>query len=172
MRKMILLIIGIAASISQGETKNVKPPITICPRVRFSGDHTAQIATAIFAETLQDIRNKIENGDNEMFPAGFFHTSTEPEGVPEYYNDMWSRDCGRGVIELARLGFSEETKSISRYFCHILPLKIIGDGNFIKRHLSKCQKSWMEMRLYCPPYVGHGESMDEARSWEQNFVTE
>lgn len=123
MRKMILLIIGIAASISQGETKNVKPPITICPRVRFSGDHTAQIATAIFAETLQDIRNKIENGDNEMFPAGFFHTSTEPEGVPEYYNDMWSRDCGRGVIELARLGFSEETKSISRYFLSHITFK-------------------------------------------------
>jgi hypothetical protein len=86
------------------------------PRVRFTGDAFAQMATGVFAETLQDMRNKIEYGDNSRFPAGFFHTSTEPAGVPQYYNDMWSRDCGRGLIELCRLGFTDDAKIIARYF--------------------------------------------------------
>ena len=86
------------------------------PRIRFSGDPFAQMASAIFAETLQDMLNKIEYGADEKYPAGFFHTSTEPKGVPQYYNDMWARDCGRGVIELCRLGFADEAKMISRYF--------------------------------------------------------
>jgi hypothetical protein len=37
---------------------------------------------------------------------------------------MWSRDCGRGVIELCRLGFAEDAKLISRYF---LDHKNFGD---------------------------------------------
>ncbi len=86
------------------------------PRLRFTGDQYATISNAIFAETLQDMRNKIEDGANKHFAAGFFHTSTEPEGIPQYYNDMWTRDCGRGVIELSRLGFADEARSISRYF--------------------------------------------------------
>jgi len=86
------------------------------PRVSFTGDQYAQMASAIYAETLQDMRNKIEYGSNIKFPAGFFHTSTEPKGVPQYYDDMWSRDCGRGVIELARLGFAYDSKIISQYF--------------------------------------------------------
>lgn len=86
------------------------------PRLRFTGDPFAQQATAVFAETLHDMRSKIEYGSNERFPAGFFHTSTEPEGVPQYYNDMWTRDCGRGVIELSRLGFADDARLISRYF--------------------------------------------------------
>ncbi len=86
------------------------------PRVRFTGDAFAQMATAIFAETLQDMRNKIEYGSNLKYPAGFFHTSTEPNGVPQYYEDMWSRDCGRGLIELCRLGFSRDARMIARYF--------------------------------------------------------
>ncbi|GHT71876.1 hypothetical protein AGMMS50239_41210 [Bacteroidia bacterium] len=94
------------------------------PRVRFTGDPFAQMATAIFAETLQDMRNKIEYGANSKYPAGFFHTSTEEKGVPQYYEDMWSRDCGRGVIELCRLGFIDDAKMISRYF---LAHKNFGD---------------------------------------------
>jgi len=86
------------------------------PRIRFSGDPYAQMANAIFAETLQDMLNKIEYGTDDKYPAGFFHTSTEPKGIPQYYNDMWARDCGRGVIELCRLGFADEAKMISRYF--------------------------------------------------------
>lgn len=103
---------------------------TLVPRVRFEGDQFAQMATAIFAETLQDMRNKVEDGSSEKYPLGFFHTSTEPEGVPQYYNDMWSRDCGRGVIELARLGFTEDAKNISRYF-----LKHLNYGNHWGREI-------------------------------------
>src|SRR6218665_1005332 len=66
------------------------------PRVRFVGDRFAQMATAIFAEPLQDMIKKIETVSDAAYPAGFFHTSTEPKGVPQYYKDMWSRDCGRG----------------------------------------------------------------------------
>ncbi len=29
---------------------------------------------------------------------------------------MWARDCGRGVMELARLGFAEDAKMVARYF--------------------------------------------------------
>lgn len=94
------------------------------PRIRFTGDAYAQMATVIFTETLQDMRNKIEDGTNPKFPAGFFHTSTEEAGVPQYYNDMWSRDCGRGLIELSRLGFANDVKMIARYF---LTHKNFGD---------------------------------------------
>ena len=100
------------------------------PRLRFTGDPFAQQATAVFAETLHDMRSKIEYGSNERFPAGFFHTSTEPEGVPQYYNDMWTRDCGRGVIELSRLGFADDARLISRYF-----LAHITDGDHWGREL-------------------------------------
>lgn len=100
------------------------------PRLRFTGDPFAQQATAVFAETLHDMRSKIEYGSNERFPAGFFHTSTESEGVPQYYNDMWTRDCGRGVIELSRLGFADDARLISRYF-----LAHITDGDHWGREL-------------------------------------
>ena len=100
------------------------------PRLRFTGDPFAQQATAVFAETLHDMRSKIEYGSNERFPAGFFHTSTEPEGVPQYYNDMWTRDCGRGVIELSRVGFADDARLISRYF-----LAHITDGDHWGREL-------------------------------------
>lgn len=118
MKKIIYPLIGLCllTGVSQAATTPAKAQERKVPRIRFTGDEFAQKATVIFAETLQDMYNKIEDGSNSKFPAGFFHTSTEPEGVPQYYNDMWSRDCGRGVIELSRLGFADEAKMISRYF--------------------------------------------------------
>lgn len=88
------------------------------PRIRFAGDQFAQMATTVFAETLNDMLSKVEYGDNPnpKYSAGFFHTSTDPNGIPNYYKAMWVRDCGRGVIELCRLGFADEAKMISRYF--------------------------------------------------------
>lgn len=100
------------------------------PRIKFSGDEFADKASAIFAETLQDMRNKIEDGSNPKYPLGFFHTSTEEAGVPQYYKDMWGRDCGRGVIELSRLGFAEDALNISSYF-----LSHITKGNQWGREL-------------------------------------
>ena len=117
----IIFILTIIAGFSSAEfiygtTKANTSQTQKVPRIRFTGDEFAQTANAIFAETLEDMLSKIEYGDNEKYPAGFFHTSTEPKGIPQYYNDMWSRDCGRGVIELCRLGFADEAKMISRYF--------------------------------------------------------
>jgi len=106
---LAITVIFLSSGFAYGQTKKI-------PRVRFGGDPFASVASVVFTETLQDMLNKIEYEGNEKFPAGFFHTSTEPKGVPQYYNDMWSRDCGRGVIELCRLGFADEAKLISRYF--------------------------------------------------------
>lgn len=124
MKWIIFLLIAATAAVGNMYGQKSSKQETKIPRVRFTGDPFAQMATAIFAETLQDMRNKIEYGANSDYPAGFFHTSTEPKGVPQYYKDMWSRDCGRGVIELCRLGFIDEAKMISRYF---LSHKNFGD---------------------------------------------
>lgn len=124
--------VAIAADVRAADRKKDKSATAerTVPRVRFTGDPFAQLASAIFAETLQDMRNKIEDGSNERFPQGFFHTSTEPEGVPQYYNDMWSRDCGRGLIELSRLGFADDARKIARYM-----LAHITHGNHWDREI-------------------------------------
>ncbi|MEG1897933.1 MAG: hypothetical protein RRY33_06570 [Alistipes sp.] len=116
--KTISLSLTVIVLLVCTSTYAVHPKTTIqtTPRLHFTGDLFAQQASIIFAETLQDMRNKIEDGSNERFPIGFFHTSTEEAGVPQYYNDMWTRDCGRGVVELSRLGFAKEACNISRYF--------------------------------------------------------
>lgn len=107
------------------------------PRIRFAGDEFADKASIIFAETLQDMRNKIEHEDNGKFAAGFFHTSTEEAGVPQYYNDMWSRDVGRGVIELSRLGFADDALLISRYFLSHITLGDHWGREMHQKHVSK-----------------------------------
>ena len=88
----------------------------VVPRVRFAGDRFAAQASAIFAETLKDMHGKLEYGDDPRFGAGFFHTSTDTLGRPNYYRQMWARDCGRGVMELARFGFAGDAKMVARYF--------------------------------------------------------
>lgn len=85
------------------------------PRIRFDGDFSAKMLSCVFAETLQDLLAKYEDGSG-AFPAGYLHTSTMPHEGTSYYDQMWSRDCGRGAIELASLGFREEALSVCRYF--------------------------------------------------------
>ena len=85
------------------------------PAIKFEGDFSAQIMNGIFAETLRDLLAKTEDGTGE-FPEGFLHTSTLPHEGTQYYRDMWARDCGRGVIELAQLGFAKEALATARYF--------------------------------------------------------
>lgn len=120
MKIVILILIGISLNFNSasGNPKNSDVQSPKVPRIRFSGDPFAQIASVVFTETLNDMLSKVEYGDNPdpKYPAGFFHTSTDPNGIPNYYKAMWTRDCGRGVIELCRLGFADEAKMISRYF--------------------------------------------------------
>ena len=107
------------------------------PRVRFAGDEFADKASVIFAETLQDMRNKIEDGTDPKFPLGFFHTSTEEAGVPQYYNDMWARDVGRGVTELSRLGFAQDALNISRYLLSHISMGNHWGREVHQRHISQ-----------------------------------
>ncbi|MGM9747342.1 MAG: hypothetical protein ACI3ZN_00950 [Candidatus Cryptobacteroides sp.] len=95
----------------------------IVPRVHFVGDQFAEQASTIFAETLKDMHGKLEYGENPKFGAGFLHTSTDSLSKPNYYKQMWARDCGRGVMELARLGFSDDAKLVARYFLKHINLK-------------------------------------------------
>lgn len=53
---------------------------------------------------------KVDEGKGE-YPKGFFHTSTTTLTEPNYHNQMWSRDVGRGIQELARLGFINDAQS-------------------------------------------------------------
>jgi hypothetical protein len=86
------------------------------PRIRFGSDPTAQTASAIFAETLQDMLDKVDDGTADpRFEKGYFHTSTLQHEGTCYYGSMWLRDAGRGLVELARLGFAEQALDVSRY---------------------------------------------------------
>lgn len=96
---------------------------SVAPKVRFGGDPFADMASAIYAETLHDMYGKVEVEPTPKFGAGFFHTSTDDNAKPNYYAQMWARDCGRGVMELARLGFSKEALLVSRYFLAHINLK-------------------------------------------------
>ena len=89
----------------------------IYPRIKFSGGQFADTLSTIFAENLEDLLEKVEIDDsNPPFPKGFMHTSTIPHEGTCYYDQAWSRDVGRGVQELARLGFIEEAKLCVDYF--------------------------------------------------------
>ena len=95
----------------------MKTKDVIYPRLRFGGDDLARAAGAIFCETLKDLTNKYDDGTETGYGRGYLHTSTydHPE-PPCYYSSMWSRDAGRGLTELARLGFAEPALDIARYF--------------------------------------------------------
>jgi len=84
--------------------------------MRFAGADSAGQMGRIFAENLQDLLAKVERTENGPYGAGFFHTSTVPHDGTCYYDHMWSRDAGRGLVELARLGFAEEALLVSRHF--------------------------------------------------------
>lgn len=126
MRKIIgllaLAVIGVAQQGVAKNNTNVDPTLVV-PRVCFSGDAFAAQATVIFAETLKDLHGKLEYGDNPRFGRGFLHTSTDTLSRPNYYKQMWARDCGRGVMELARFGFANDAKLVAQYFLAHINLK-------------------------------------------------
>ena len=86
------------------------------PRVKFTGNRFADRLSIIFAETLEDLLEKVEMNENPPYPKGFIHASTIDHEGACYYNQCWSRDAGRGVQELARLGFVEEARLCADYF--------------------------------------------------------
>lgn len=82
--------------------------------MRFGGDLFADRMGVIFTEILADMAMKVDDGTGE-WPKGMMHTSTNTLTKPNYYDQMWSRDAGRGLFELARYGLQEEAESVCRY---------------------------------------------------------
>ena len=93
------------------------------PFVRFGGDAFAQAMGPIFIENLADLRMKVDDGSGE-YPRGMLHTSTLPHPGTCYYDQMWSRDAGRALQELARYGLLDEARSVVDY---ILSCRTFGD---------------------------------------------
>lgn len=87
----------------------------IFPKIKFTGDTISLLLSNIYSETLEDLYQKYEDGNGD-FPKGFLHTSTYKHDGTCYYGQMWSRDCGRGVIELVMNGFTEQAKNVVEYF--------------------------------------------------------
>lgn len=75
------------------------------PRLHFEGGAFAGRMDAVYAENLHDLLRKVDPGGGE-YEKGFFHTSTVQHAGNCYYRRSWTRDAGRGLIELARLGFT------------------------------------------------------------------
>ena len=55
---------------------------------------------------------------NDEYEKGFFHTSTIKHPKTCYYDSIWARDSGRGLIELSRMGFSEQAEAAADYLMH------------------------------------------------------
>ena len=109
------------------------------PAMRFGGCDFASRMNAIYAETVNDLITKVEMGQDPNYKKGFLHTSTFPHNYTNYYNEMWSRDSGRGLIEIARLGFAELALPVARYM-----LSALNDadhwGRIIDRYTGKSGK--------------------------------
>ena len=85
------------------------------PCMRFGGNAFADRMGVIFTEILADMAMKVDDGRGD-WPKGMMHTSTNTLTKPNYYDQMWSRDAGRGLFELARYGLQEEAESVCRIF--------------------------------------------------------
>lgn len=82
----------------------------IYPRIQLHGTDLLKRTGVIFSQILNDLLMKVDDGE-ENYPKGFFHTSTTTITEPNYHDQMWSRDVGRGIQELVRLGFLEEAQN-------------------------------------------------------------
>jgi len=92
------------------------------PRLRFEGSASASILTNVYEHSLRDLRAKLD-------ADGTFHASTRDSasfgmyggigtwrgGVGYFYNQPWSRDMGRTLLELTRLGFLDEVDAGLRF---------------------------------------------------------
>lgn len=85
-----------------------------------SGRDSAWNIGRIYARNVQDLLDKYDDGSSGYFERGFLHTSTGPAPGTNYYHDVWSRDGGRGLIELACLGYTTQAAEVARYFCRHL----------------------------------------------------
>lgn len=105
----------------------------IKPIVRFSGNALAERMGTVFSENLADLRAKVDDGKG-AFPRGFLHTSTVPHPGTCYYDQVWARDSGRGLQELARWGFFAEALPVAEY---LLSHKNFGDhwGRLVDRDI-------------------------------------
>jgi len=81
------------------------------PRIKLRGNELLERSGVIYTQILGDLLLKVDDGEGD-YPKGFLHTSTTPYTVPNYYHMMWSRDVGRGIMELIRAGFLEEANSV------------------------------------------------------------
>ena len=86
----------------------------IWPRIKLRGNDWLKRCGIIYTQILGDLLMKVDDGEGG-YPKGFMHTSTTPFTEPNYYNDMWSRDVGRGIMELVRNGFLQEAHSVSDF---------------------------------------------------------
>ena len=73
--------------------------------------------STIFTENLHDLVEKVHMSNDE-YEKGFFHTSTIKHPKTCYYDSIWARDSGRGLIELSRMGFSEQAEAAADYLMH------------------------------------------------------
>ncbi len=124
------------------------------PRVRFEGNEQARMMGTVFAENLVDLCRKVEDGSDAAgtFEKGFLHTSTLPHEGTCYYDQMWSRDAGRGIQELARFGFVEKASCVVDY---VLAHKNYGDhwGRLIDRRMEEDYELDGNTHLLCGIYL-------------------
>ena len=110
------------------------PPGFTGPRVEFRGNVYADLLTNIFHATVADMASKVD-GD------GTFHTSSRgaaswggpwlwQPGQQTYYQDAWSRDLGRVMMELVDLGYREQAERCLDFTdrCLFLPGRPAGPG--------------------------------------------
>ncbi len=107
----------------KGENMSKEKNIRIFPKVRFKGGEFAETLSNIYAETLNDLVAKYDDGASKEYEKGFLHTSTYQHEGTCYYNQMWARDCGRGVLELIRQGFVKEASDVVEYFLNHITYK-------------------------------------------------
>lgn len=101
------------------------------PTVRFSGCDAARLMNRVFRENLLDLVDKFDDGSGD-YERGYLHTSTEPAPGTNYYNTVWSRDGGRGLIELALFGYVEEAVAVAEFF-----LRHINGGDHWSRIIDR-----------------------------------
>ncbi|WP_343247037.1 hypothetical protein [Diplocloster hominis] len=80
-------------------------------RIRLEGTDLLKRLGVIYSQIVNDLLMKVDDG-NGNYPRGFLHTSTTPLSVPNYYDQMWSRDVGRGIQELVECGLIEDARSV------------------------------------------------------------
>ena len=94
------------------------PPGRSGPRLSFDGPPAATILSNVYEFSLQDMLAKLD-------ADGAFHASTDKSpnfglyggigtwraGVGYFYNQAWSRDMGRTLLEMIRLGFLEQAEA-------------------------------------------------------------